>query len=334
MTTHTSISRLHALSRRSLKQWLLGLALLSVGLAHAQFPERAIRIVVPFAPGGNIDLTARAISGGMAEALGQPVVVDNRAGAGGMLGAEQVARANPDGYTLLLASTGSLAAAPALYPKLGFDPIKDLRTSRAITRVPLVLVISPASAVNSLADLIALAKSRGTPLSVASTGNGTSNHLAAELFQKMAQVKFTHIPYKGSSQALTDVLGGQVDLMFDNMPTSLPFIKSGRLRALGVTSTARSNALPQLPTLAESGLPGFEASTVTGIVMPADTPAPVAQRIHAALAKSLASSKLRDDFAQMGADLINLSPESFAGLMRDEGLKWTQVIRDAGVRLE
>jgi tripartite-type tricarboxylate transporter receptor subunit TctC len=198
----------------------------------------------------------------------------------------------------------------------------------------LVLVISPTLSVNSLADLIALAKSRSAPLTVASTGNGTSNHLAAELFQRMAQVKLTHIPYKGSSQALTDVLGGQVDLMFDNMPTSLPFIKSGKLRALGVTSATRSAALPQLATLAETGLPGFEASTVTGIVMPADTPAPVAQRIHAALSKTLSSSKLREDFAQMGADLINLSPEGFAGLMRDEGLKWTQVVRDAGVRLE
>ena len=316
-------------------RWLLVSASLWLStLALAQYPERTVRIVVPFAPGGNIDLTARAISSGMAEALGQPVIVENRPGAGGMLGAEQVARAQPDGYTLLLASTGSLASAPALYPKLGFDPIKDLRTSRAITRVPLVLVISPGLPVNSLAELIALAKSRGAPLSVASTGNGTSNHLAAELFQKMAQVKFTHIPYKGSSQALTDVLSGQVDLMFDNMPTSMPFIKSGKLRALGVASATRSFALPQLPTVAESGLPGFEASTVTGIVMPADTPAPVAQRIHAALAKTLVSSKLRDDFAQMGADLINLPPEGFAGLMRDEGLKWTQVIRDAGGKLD
>ena len=303
-------------------------------LAHAEFPDRPLKLVVPFAAGGNIDLTARAISGGMAEALGQPVVVENKPGAGGMLGAEQVARAAPDGYTLLLASTGSLAAAPALYPKLAFDPAKDFSLSRAVTRVPLVLVVNPALPARNVAELVALAKSKPGGLNFASTGNGTSNHLTAELFQKISGTRLTHVPYKGSSQALTDLLGGQVDLMFDNLPTSLPFIKSGKLRALGVTSASRSGVLPELPTLAESGLAGFEASTTTGVALPAGTPPAVAARIHAALAKTLQAPKLRDDFAQLGADLANLPPDAFTALMRQESAKWTQVIRDAGVRLD
>ncbi|MDA7417357.1 tripartite tricarboxylate transporter substrate binding protein [Xenophilus arseniciresistens] len=310
------------------------LALLAPALALADYPERPVRIVVPFSAGGNIDLTARAISTGMSQALGQSVIVENKPGAGGMLGAEQVARAAPDGYTLLLASTGSLAAAPALYPKLGFDPVKDLAASRAITQVPLVLVLNPKLPVSNVKELIALAKSRGAPLTMASTGNGTSNHLAGELFQKMAGVQFTHVPYRGSSQALTDVLGGQVDLMFDNVPTSLPFIKSGRLKALGVTGAGRSPALPQLPTVAESGLAGFEASTLTGIALPTGVAPEVAERIQAAMAQAMAAPKVREDFAGIGAELVNLPPADFARHMRDEGRKWSQVVRDAGVRID
>lgn len=312
----------------------LTLTLLAPTPALADYPERPVRIVVPFSAGGNIDLTARAISTGMSEALGQPVIIENKPGAGGMLGAEQVARATPDGYTLLLASTGSLAAAPALYPKLGFDPVKDLAASRASTQVPLVLVLNPKLPVSNVKELIALAKSRGTPLTMASTGNGTSNHLAGELFQKMAGVQFIHVPYRGSSQALTDVLGGQVDLMFDNVPTSLPFIKSGKLKALGVTGAKRSPALAQLPTVAEAGLAGFEASTLTGIALPTGVPPAVAERIQAAMAKAMAVPKVREDFASIGADLVNLPPADFARSMRDEAQKWSQVVRDAGVRID
>jgi len=311
----------------------LGLALFSLG-ARADFPDRPLRIVVPFAAGGNIDMTARAISAGMAQALGQTVVVENRPGAGGMLGAEHVARAAADGYTMLLASTGSLAAAPALRPQLGFDPVKDFMASNAITRVPLVLVVNPALPVETLPELIALAKSRTVPLTVASTGNGTSNHLAGELFQRMADVRFTHVPYRGSSQALIDLVGGQIDVMFDNLPTSLPFIRSGRLRALGVASAERSSALPELPTVAQAGLAGFEASTVTGIVLPAATPGTVAERIHAALRQTLENPKLRQDFHQIGAELVNLPPDQFAALMREESAKWSNVVRDAGVRID
>jgi len=324
---------MHAIRRYLACSLSLGLALFVPGV-YADFPERALRIVVPFAAGGNIDMTARAISVGMADALGQAVIVENRPGAGGMLGAEHVARAPADGYTMLLASTGSLAAAPALRSTLGFDPIQDFTTSNAITRVPLVLVVNPALPVQTLEELIALAKSRSTPLTVASTGNGTSNHLAGELFQRMAGVRFTHVPYRGSSQALIDVVGGQCDLMFDNLPTSLPFIRSGRLRALGVTSATRSSALPELPTLAESGLVGFEASTVTGIVLPSTTPGAVAERISRALDAAMKNPKLRDDFQQIGAELVNLSPDQFATLMRDEGVKWSKVVRDAGVHIE
>ncbi len=314
---------------------LLNVLLLCVPLSvRAEYPDRPIKIVVPFAPGGNIDLTARAISSGMSEALGQPVIIENKPGAGGMLGAELVARSAADGYTLLLASTGSLASAPALYPKLGFDPVKDLATVRSLTRVPLVLVVNPKLPVKTLAELIAFSKSKPGGLSMASTGNGTSNHLAGELFQRMSGTKFTHIPYRGSSQALADVLSGQVDLMFDNVPTSLPFVRSGKLLALGVTSTVRSSSLAQLPTLAETGLPDYEASTTTGIVVPAATPKETVAKINAAIAKTLASPKVRETFFQLGADVSDLPADAFASVMRLEAAKWGKVIRDANVKID
>lgn len=312
----------------------IALTLGSATAALAQYPDRSVRIVVPFGPGGNIDMTARKLTAGMSAALGQPVIVENKPGAGGLLGAEMVARATPDGYTLLLASTGSLAAAPALYPNLGFDPIKDLATSRAVTSVPLVLVTHPSIEAKSVAELIALAKQRKEPLAIASTGNGTSNHLTAELFQKMAGVRLLHIPYKGSAQALTDLIGGQVDLMFDNLPTSLPLIRSGKLRALGVTSAQRSSTLPELPTIAESGLPGFQAGTFTGIVTPAGVPDAIADRIDDALRKTLHSTALKAEFSRIGADVVDVSPADFAKLMRDEGRKWSTVVREAGVKLD
>ena len=256
----------------------LALALSPLASQANDYPISPVSIVVPFAAGGNIDITARTVAPIMTQVLGKPVIVENRPGAGGMLGAGAVAKATPDGHTALLASTGSLAAAPALYPKLSFDPVASFTMVRAITRVPLVLVVNPALPVKNVQDLIALAKSKPGALTVASSGNGTSNHLAAELFQTMSGTQLVHVPYRGSGQALTDLLGGQVDLMFDNIPSSLPHIKSGKLRALGMTSASRSSILPDMPTLAESGLSGFEASTITGLAVPAGTSAAVVQK--------------------------------------------------------
>lgn len=298
------------------------------------YPVSPVSIVVPFAAGGNIDITARTVAPIMTQVLGKPVIVDNRPGAGGMLGAGAVAKATPDGHTALLASTGSLAAAPALYPKLPFDPVASFTMVRAITRVPLVLVVNPALPVKNVQDLIALAKSKPGALTAASTGNGTSNHLAAELFQKMSGTRLVHVPYRGSGQALNDLLGGQVDLMFDNIPSSLPHIKSGKLRALGMTSATRSSILPDMPTLAESGLPGFEASTITGLAVPVGTPAPVIQKIDGAVARALASPEVKTTFAGLGAEVVALSGPEFSALMRSETAKWSKVARDAGILLD
>jgi tripartite-type tricarboxylate transporter receptor subunit TctC len=304
---------------------------LAPAVAQAQAP---VTVVVPFAPGGNIDITARTVAPIMSKELGQTVVIENRPGAGGMLGANVVAKANADGQTLLLASTGSLAAAPVLYPTLQFDPVASFAMARAITRAPLVLVVNPALQVKSVKDLIALAKSKPGGLRMASTGQGTSNHLTGVLFQNMSGVQLTHVPYKGSSQALTDLIGGQVDLMFDNIPTSLPHVKSGKLVALAMTSAQRSAVLPDVPTVAESGLPGFEASTITGIAVPAGTPAATTQKIDAAVAKALASSEVRAIFAGLGVEVVQLSGPEFTALMKSETAKWSKVARDAGVRLE
>ena len=317
--------------KRLLAAASLALAVCPVVSNASDYPAGPVSIVVPFGPGGNIDITARTVAPIMAQVLGKPVIVDNRPGAGGMLGAGAVARAASDGQTALLASTGSLAAAPALYSKLTFDPVTSFTMVRAITRVPLVLVVNPALPVKDLKDLIALAKSKPGGLTFASTGKGTSNHLAGELFQKMSGTQLVHVPYRGSGQALTDLLGGQVDIMFDNIPSSLQHLKSGKLRALGMTSAARSSILPDMPTLAESGLPGFEASTITGLAVPAGTPAAVVQKIDGAVAKALASADVKTTFAGLGAEVVSVSGPEFSALMRSETAKWSKVARDAGI---
>jgi len=297
----------------------------------AAYPEKPIRLVVPFSPGGNIDLTARLMSKALTAELGQPVVVENKPGASGLIGAELVAKSEPDGYTLLLASSGSLSAAPALFPKMSLNAARDLKASRAQTNVPLVLAVNPKLEVKSVADLIAYAKAHPGKLTMASTGVGTSNHLAGELFQRVSGTTFTHVPYKGSSQALNDIVGGQVDLMFDNIPSSLGFIKSGTLRGLAVTSDKRSDSLPDLPTMAQAGVPDYEASTTTGIAMPAATPDNVAQTLDRAMAKALESAELKQSFLQMGATPINLSPAGFTQVLQSENVKWTKIISDANI---
>ena len=312
--------------------WAAGLALAAAPfLNHAAYPDKPIKVVVPFAPGGNIDLTARLISKALTTELGQPVIVENKPGAGGLIGAELVSRSAPDGYTLLLASSGSLSAAPALFPKMNIDATRDFRTSRALTTVPLVLAISPRLPITSVDALISYARANPGKLTMASTGIGTSNHLAGELFQRLSGVTFTHVPYKGSSQALNDIIGGQVDLMFDNVPTSLGFIKAGTLRGLAVTSAQRSEALPELPTLIEAGIAGYEASTTTGIAMPSATPDEAASVLDQALARALASPDLQASILQMGASPAKMSPGQFSAVLKSEQAKWTKVIVDANV---
>ncbi|WP_295551176.1 tripartite tricarboxylate transporter substrate binding protein [uncultured Pseudacidovorax sp.] len=314
---------------RGLMVGALGGALLAA--AHAEYPDRPLRLVVPFTPGGNIDATARIVAQGLSEQLGQPVVVDNRAGAGGVLGSELVARGPADGYTLLLGSSGALATSKALNPEIKLDPAKDLVAASPIARAPLLLVVNPALPVKTVADYIAHAKANPGKVTVASSGSGTAAHLTAELFQIQAGVKLLHVPYKGSSPAIADLLGGQVDSSFDQLASTLQQIRSGKLRAIGVTTARRSAIVPDIPTLAESGLPGFEASTTAGLMVPAGTPAPVIARLQGAMAKVLQAPDIRQKFEALGSDVVTGSGADFDALLRTEIAKWSRVVKEAGV---
>lgn len=319
-----------------MKRFFLLLSVLALALvlaplaARADYPEKPIRIIVPFAPGGNVDLTARYIAPKLSGILGTPIIVENRPGAAGLIGSEFVAKAAPDGYTVLLGS-GLLALPLALNPKPGFDPLKDFSATSAISRVPLVMVINPALPAKTLSEFIALAKASPGKITMASTGNGLSNHLTGELFQSVTGTKLTHVPYKGSGQALIDLVAGHVDVMFDQLSSSIGFIKSGKLRAFGVTTLSRAGAMPELPTLAESGLTGFEASTTTGILFPAATPPAVVAKVNAALIKVLQLPATREHFVRSGADVVESSAGTFDRIMREETVKWTKVVRDANV---
>ena len=302
-------------------------------MASAAYPEKTIRIIVPYPPGGNIDITARTVAPGLSEVLGQQVVIDNRGGAGGTIGSELAARSAPDGYTLLLGSTGTLASSPALYPKLGFDPIKDFAPTSLVSIVPLVMVIHPAIPAKNVKDFVALAKARPGRITMASAGSGTSNHLTGELFQSVAGIKLIHVPYKGSGPALIDLMGGQVDVLFDQLSSAIGYIKGGKLRALAVTTLKRATALPEVPTVDESGLKGFDASTSTGILLPVATPRDIVTKVHASLIKVLRLPATRESFARIGADTLESSPEEFTRFLREEIAKWSKVVHDAGVRL-
>jgi len=303
-------------------------------LFAAAYPERSIRIIVPYAPGGNIDITARIIAPGMSETLGQQVVIDNRGGAGGTLGADIGAKAVPDGYTLTLGSTGTLSTAPPLYPRLGYDPVKDFAFASLVNNVPLVLESHPSIPAKTVKEFIALAKSRPGKITMGSSGAGTTNHLSGELFQSATGTKFVHIPYKGSGPGLIDLMGGQIDIFFDQLSASIGYIQTGRLRALAVTTIKRASAMPGLPTIAESGIPGFDSSTWTAIIMPAATPQDIVLKVHAALLKTLRTKTTRDAFARLGAETLESSPEETARFVKEDLAKWTRVVREAGIKLE
>lgn len=318
-----------------IRDWLTALAIfLTAGSVLAAYPERAIRIVVPYPPGGNIDITARTIAPGMSAALGQQIVVDNRAGAGGTLGADIAAKSAPDGYTLLLGSSGTLSTAPPLYPRLPYDPMRDFATISLVSNVPLVLEMHPLIPARSVKEFIALARSQPGKITMGSAGAGTTNHLTGELFQVATGTKFVHVPYKGSGPGLIDLMGGQIDIYFDQLSSSIGFVQSGKLRALAVTTLKRAAAMPGLPTLAESGLTGFDASTWTGIVLPAATPHDVVLKLHAALSKTLRVKATQDSFTRLGAETLESTPEEFARFMREDLAKWTKVVRAAGIKLE
>jgi tripartite-type tricarboxylate transporter receptor subunit TctC len=298
--------------------------------AQAVFPSKALTIVVPFSAGGTTDILARVVGQYMARDLGQPVIIDNRAGAGGNIGAQMVARAAPDGYTLLMGTVGTHAINQSLYKKLPFDPIKDFAPITRVALVPNLLVANPAQPFKTVKELIAYAKANPGKVSFASSGSGTSIHLSGEMFQQMAGVEMQHIPYKGSAPALTDLLGGQTAIMFDNMPSVISHVRAGKLRPIAVTTPNRSPAVPDVPTIAESGVPGYSATSWFGLLAPAGTPAPVMAKLHASILKALADPEVKKKLAEQGAEPHGEKPEQFAEFIRSETAKWGQTVKVSG----
>ena len=317
-------------------RWALGALFAVVAtVASAQsYPNQTIRLVVPFPAAGTTDILARAAAQKLTEAFGQSVVVDNRPGAAGNIGSDLVAKSAPDGYTLLMGTVGTHAINPSLYSKMPYDHVKDFVPVVLVAGVPNVLVVNPALPVNSVADLIKLAKDKPGQINFASSGSGTSIHLSGELFKTMAGVDITHVPYKGSSPALVDLIGGQVQIMFDNLPSALPQIKAGKLRAIAVTSLKRAPVLPDVPTISESGLPGFEASSWFGVLAPAGTPAPIVARINAEINKWLQSAEAREKLLSQGAEAAGGTPEQFAHHIRAESEKWAKVVKASGAKVD
>lgn len=301
--------------------------------AQEAYPNKPIRMVLPFPPGGVTDLLARALAEKLAPRLGQPVIVDNKAGAGTVLASDTVARSPADGYTLLLAAS-SLGTAPLIYEKVSYDAIKSFTPITQIASVVHVLVVNPSLQVNSVKELIAYAKANPGKLNYSSTGTGTSTHLEGELFKSMASVFMVHIPYRGSGPALTDLMGGQVSVMFDALGSSGPFIKSGKLRPLAVTTAKRSQSIPDLPTVAESGLPGYEAMPWLGLVAPAGTPQPIVDRIHREVAKILEEPEIKERFKGWGLDIIGNTPAEFTSFIRRDIAQWNKVITNARIKAD
>jgi tripartite-type tricarboxylate transporter receptor subunit TctC len=306
----------------------------ATAVAASSYPDRPIRLIAPFAAGGPSDIMARLVSLKLNESMGQPIVVDNRAGAGGAVGCEIAAKAAPDGYTLLLGSSGNLSVNPSLYKKLPYDPVKDFQPITQLEAGPQVLVVHPAVAAKSVQELIALAKARPHALNFASGGTGTGNHLASELFKATAGIDIVHVPYKGTGQALTDLVGGQVQMMMSSLLPAIPQIKAGRLRGLAVTSVKRTPVLPELPTIAESGMAGFETTSWHGILVPAKTPKVIATRLHDELVKMLAQPDVRARLASEGIDAIGNTPQEFAAYIRSETVKYAKVIKQAGIKAD
>jgi tripartite-type tricarboxylate transporter receptor subunit TctC len=322
------------MQRRNLLALLAAVALAWPLSAFAQeYPNKPIRLVVPFPPGGVADLLARTLAERLQARLGQSVVVENKAGAGTVLASDFVAAAPPDGYTLLLAAS-SLGAAPAIMKKVRYDPVKSFAPVTLVAQVSHWLVVNPKLPVNSVAELIAYAKARPGQLSYGSTGTGTSTHLEAELFEELAGIHMVHIPYRGSGPALTDLIGGQTQLMFDALGSSVGMVKDGRLRALAVTTVKRSPAAPEVPSVAESGLPGFDVMPWLGIVAPAGTPTPIVVKLHAEIVQAMDTPEVREQFRQRGLPLVLNTPAEFGPFIVQETAKWLRVVKAAGIQPE
>jgi tripartite-type tricarboxylate transporter receptor subunit TctC len=314
--------------------FLLGLLVFSFSQGQT-YPSKGLRIIVPFAPGGSTDIFARLVGERLSVALGQPVVIENRAGASGNIGADAAAKSAPDGYTLLMATTGVMAINNALFKSMPYDAAKDLEPVIFIASITNVLAVPNDLPAKSVAELVALSKKNPGQLTFASSGAGSSTHLSAELFRSMAGIDVVHVPFKGSGQALIDVVAGRVSMIFDNMPSALPHIKAGKLRALGVTGSRRSGALPDTPTISEAGaalgLRGYESLSWSGFAVPAGTPNEIVQRLNRETALILLAPEMRQKFADQGADAMGGPPEAFADHVKRERDKWSRLVRERNI---
>lgn len=305
------------------------------GVAHAQgsYPTKPVTIVVPFSPGGATDIMARALSERLSTKLGQPVIVENKPGAGTVIASDYVARATPDGHTLLLAAS-SLGIAPSLYKKVNYDPVKDFAPISLVASVVHVLQVHPSVPANNVAELVTWLKANPTKGSYGSVGAGTSTHLESELFKTMAQANMEHVPYKGSAPALLDLISGNLNVMFDAYASSKPFINDKKVRLLAVTTAKRSKLLPDTPTVAESGLPGYEAMPWLGFVAPAGTPAPVVTKLYNTLQEVLKEQPIQEKFDSLGLEIIGNKPDEFAAFIKKDITKWSKVVKDSGAKVD
>jgi tripartite-type tricarboxylate transporter receptor subunit TctC len=311
-----------------------GLALCAFTATAAEpYPSQPIKWVVPFPPGGAMDAMARTLGERLSVSMKQAVIIENRPGAGGAIGSGMVAKAPPDGHTMLIVSIGH-AVNPSIYPKLPYDATRDFEPVSLVGVVPNLLVAHPSVKANNVKELIALAKAQPGKLSYASAGNGTTVHLAAELFNSMAGVDIMHVPYKGSAPAVTDLMGGQVDIMFDSLSSARPYVESGKLKALAVTTSTRSSVFPTVPTVAESGLPGYELSGWYAVFVPAKTPKPIVERLNAELVKALKEPNVRARFALIGAEPVGSSPQELANTLKTETARWAKIVRERNIKAD
>ncbi|MEJ8840712.1 tripartite tricarboxylate transporter substrate binding protein [Ramlibacter sp. AN1133] len=309
----------------------LALAAATPFAATAQaYPAKPITVIVPFAAGGTTDILARVIGQALTRDLGQSVIVDNRSGAGGNIGAQLAAKAPADGYTLFMGTVGTHAINQSLYKKMPFDPIKDFAPLTRVAMVPNLLVANPGKPYKTVKELIAYAQKNPGKVNFGSSGSGSSIHLSGELFNALAKVDMVHVPYKGSAPAVSDLIGGQIDIMFDNMPSAIQHVRAGKLRPLAVTTAKRSPELPDVPTIAEAGVPGYEATSWFGMFAPAGTPAPIVAKLNGALVKALADPQVKKKLAEQGAEPYSEKPEQFAEFIRQETAKWSKVVKDSG----
>jgi tripartite-type tricarboxylate transporter receptor subunit TctC len=324
----------HLSNRRRCAAALL-LALGAVSPSQAQdYPRQTVKIIVPFAAGGGVDVVARIIASKLGEELGQSVIIENRAGAGGMIGAAAVAQSPPDGYTILLGTGSTHGTNSSVYAKVSYDPVRDFEPIVLVSQSPLLMVVQPASPANNVTEFIALARSKPGQLSFGSYGTGSINHLGAELFNTMAKIQTNHVPYRGSAPALTDLIGGRLDFVFDGVSTSLGYVRAGTLKLLGVAGPSRSPVLPDSPTIAESGLPGFDTSVWFGLFAPAGTPRTIVDKVNGKMSTVLATPEVKANFANLGFEAVGGGPEVLARRVQAELKKWADLVREKNIHID